>query len=65
LVASTLTNGADHEDVRWGDLLAQRLLNLHAAPAVTQRDGDRALGGVLADDVLVQLLDDLPRSECC
>ena len=35
--------------------------DLHAAPAVAQRDRHGALGGGLADDVLVQLLDDLAR----
>ena len=55
---------ADHEDVLRRDLLAQRLADLHAPPAVAQRDGDRALGGVLADDVLVQFLNDLRRCEC-
>ena len=32
---------ADHEDVLGRDLLAQRLLDLHAAPAVAQRDRPR------------------------
>ena len=53
---------ADHQDVLRRDFLAQRLLDLHAPPAVAQRDGHRALGGVLADDVLVELRDDLLRS---
>ena len=52
---------ADHQDVLGRDLLAQRLADLHAAPAVAQRDRHRALGRVLADDVLVQFLDDLAR----
>jgi hypothetical protein len=55
--------GTDHEYVLGRDLLAQRLLHLHAPPAVAQRDGHGALGRVLADDVLVELLDDLPGSE--
>ena len=50
---------ADHQDVLRRDLLAQRLGHLLPPPAVAQRDGDRALGGVLADDVLVELGDDL------
>ena len=37
------------------DFLAQRIFDLHAAPAIAQRDGHRALGGALADDVLVEL----------
>ena len=53
--------GADHEDVLGRDFLAQRILDLHAAPAIAQRDGDRALGGALADDVLVEFGDDFAR----
>ncbi len=53
--------GADHQDVLRRDLVAQRLVDLHATPAVAQRDGHGTLGGLLADDVLVQLLDDLAR----
>ena len=54
---------ADHQDVLRRDLVAQRLVDLHAAPAVAQRDRDRALGVVLADDVLVELVDDLARRQ--
>jgi hypothetical protein len=53
--------GADHQDVLRRDLLAQRLGDLLAAPAVAQRDRHRALGGGLADDVLVEFVDDLLR----
>ncbi len=52
---------ADHDDVlghHVGGHLGRELL---AADAVAQRDGDGALGGVLADDVLVELGHDLPR----
>ena len=49
----------DHQDVLGRDLGAQPLLDLHAPPAVAQRDGDGALGRALADDVLVEFLDDL------
>jgi len=42
-----------------GDFLPQGLADLHATPAVAQRDGHGALGGVLADDMLVELLHDL------
>ena len=38
-------------------------VELLAAPAVAQRDGDGALGVVLADDVAVELGDDLARGE--
>ena len=50
--------GPDHQDVLGRDLLAQRLGHLLPAPAIAQRDRDRALGGVLADDVFVELVND-------
>ncbi len=50
--------GPDHQDVLGRDLLAQRLGHLLAPPAVAQRDRDGALGGVLADDMFVQFVDD-------
>jgi hypothetical protein len=53
--------GADHQDVLRGDFGAQALCHLTAAPAVAQGDRDRALRRFLADDVLVELLDDLAR----
>ena len=55
------TRRADHEDVLRRDLGAQRVGHLRAAPAVAQRDRHRALRIRLADDVLVQLVDDLLR----
>ncbi len=48
----------DHQDVLGRDFAAQRLVDLDAPPAIAQGDGHRALGLVLADDVLVQFLDD-------
>ena len=54
---------ADHQDVLRQHLLAQLLGELLAAPAVPQRDGDGALGVVLADDVAVELGDDFARAE--
>ena len=45
---------ADHQDVLGRHLLAQLLGQPLAAPAVAQRDRDRALGVVLADDMLVE-----------
>ena len=53
--------GADHQDVLRHHLLAHRLRQLLPAPAVAQRDGDRALGVVLADDEAVELRYDLAR----
>jgi hypothetical protein len=55
--------GADHQDVLGRDLGAQRLPDLHATPAVAQCDGDGALGGLLTDDVFVELGDDLARRQ--
>ena len=52
---------ADHQDVLRRDLGAHRLGDLLAAPAVAQRDRDRALRLLLPDDVLVELVDDLLR----
>jgi hypothetical protein len=53
---------SDHQDVLRRDLVAQRLVDLHAAPAVAQGNGHRAFRCLLADDVLVQFQDDLARS---
>jgi hypothetical protein len=53
--------GADHQDVLRHHLVAQFGIELHAAPAVAQGDGDRALGGLLPDDVAVEFLHDLAR----
>ena len=50
---------ADHQDVLRQHLFAQPLVELLAPPAVAQRDGDGALGVVLADDEAVELGDDL------
>ena len=54
---------ADHQDVLGQHLLAQLGRELLAAPAVAQRDRDRTLGVVLADDEAVELGDDLARTE--
>ncbi len=50
---------ADQHDVLGRDLLAQVVGELPAPPAVPQRDRDGPLGVGLADDVAVQLGDDL------
>ena len=52
---------ADHQDVLGRDFLAQRLGDLLPAPAVAQRDRDGALGRMLPDNVLVELVDDFLR----
>ena len=49
---------ADHQDVLGQHLLAQLVVELQPPPAVAQRDRDRALGVVLADDEAVELGDD-------
>ena len=54
---------ADHQDVLGQDLVAQIVVELLAPPAVAQRDGDRALGVVLSDDVAVEFGDDLAGAE--
>src|SRR5262245_53697284 len=54
---------ADHDDVLGRDLVAQRVRHVQPAPAVAKRDRHRALRGPLADDVAVELRDDLPRGE--
>ena len=54
---------ADHQDVLRQHLFLAGLRQLLPAPAVAQRDGDRALGVVLADDVAVELGDDFARGE--
>ena len=50
---------ADHQDVLGQHLLAHLLVELLAPPAIAQGDGDGALGVALADDVAVELGDDL------
>ena len=53
--------GADHQDVFRHDLFGEIGRKLLAARAIAQRNGDGALGRGLADDVLVELGDDLAR----
>ena len=53
--------GADHDDVFGHDLVGELGRELLATGAIAQGDGDGALGGGLADDVLVELEDDLAR----
>ncbi len=50
--------GADHQDVFGDDFVAQGLGHLLAAPAVSQGHRDRALGLLLANDMLVEFRDD-------
>jgi hypothetical protein len=53
----------DHQDVLRQHFLAQLRGELAPPPAVAERDCDRALGVVLADDEAVELGDDLARAE--
>ncbi len=55
--------GPDHEDVLGHHLLGHLRLQFLAADAVAQGDGDGALGVGLADDVFVELADDLARRQ--
>ena len=53
----------DHEDVLGQDLLAHLIGEALAADAVAQRDRHRALGGLLADDVLVEAAHDVDGAQ--
>ena len=52
-----------HQDVLGQHFLAQFVVELQPAPAVAQRDGDRALGVVLADDEAVEFGNDFAGGE--
>ncbi len=54
---------ADHEDVLGHDFIAQVVGQLLPAPAVAQRDRHRALGLMLANDIAIELGDDLAGRE--
>ena len=53
----------DHQDILRQHFLAQLIVELLAAPAIAQRNGDGTLGVALADDVAVELRDDLAWGE--
>ena len=55
--------GADHEDVLGHHLIGDFGLQLLAADAVAQGNSDGALGIGLADDVFIELADDLTRGQ--
>ena len=55
--------GADHDDILGGDLIAEMIRDLLAAPAVAQGDGHHAFGFLLTDDVFVQLAHDFRWSK--
>ncbi len=54
---------ADHQNVLRQHFLAQLFVELQAAPAVAQGDGDRALGVGLADDEAVEFGNDFARGK--
>ena len=54
---------ADHENVLGQNLLAHLAVELLAAPAIAQGNGHGALRVALADDVAVELGDDLAGGE--
>ncbi len=53
----------DHQDVLRQHFLAQPVVELQPAPAIAQRNGDRALGVGLSDDEAVELGDDFARGK--
>ena len=53
----------DHQDILRQHLLAQLIVELLPAPAIAQRNGHGTLGVALADDVAVELRDDLAWGE--
>ena len=57
------TGRTDHEDVLRQDFLGHFRLELLATPAIAQCDGHGTLGVVLADDIFVELGNDLPGGE--
>ncbi len=52
------TGRTDHQDILRRDFAAKWLVDLHTSPAIAKGDRDSAFGVILADDVLVQFLDD-------
>jgi hypothetical protein len=57
------TSRPDEDDVLGRDVVTQLGWRVLATPAVAQRNGHRAFGGSLPDDVLVELSDDLAGRE--
>jgi len=59
----TDAGGTDHDDVLRGHLVPKVRGQSLPPPPVPDRDGNRPLGRVLADDILIQLGDDLSRRQ--
>ena len=55
--------GSDHDDVLGHDVIGDVGRQLLAALAIAQGYGDGALGGLLSNDVFIELGDDLARGE--
>ena len=55
-------SGADHQNIFRQNVFGDLGRKLLASHAIAKSDGDGALGGVLADDVLVELRDDFAWS---
>ncbi len=55
------TGGPDHDDVLGHDFVGKVGRQLLAALAIAQRDRHGTLGGLLANDVFVELCDDFAR----
>ena len=53
--------GSDHQNVLGRDFLSHDPLDPHPPPAVAQRDGAGALGGILSDDVFIEFMHDFLR----
>ena len=51
----------DHQNVLWQHFFAQLFVELQPPPAIAERDRDRALRILLADDIAVEFRDDLAR----
>ena len=51
------TRWSDHQNIFWMNFSAQRFSDLLTAPTIAQRDGNRALGPILTDDVLIEFRD--------
>ena len=55
--------GPDHNDVLRGDILTHFFGQLLATPAIANGHGDGALGSVLANNMAIEQLNDLPRRQ--
>ena len=61
----TDAGGADHDDVLGRDVLAHLVRQILPPPAIANGHRHRLLGSILADDVAIQFLNNLPRRQIC